>query len=117
VPDPPGPFAAGETYSAAGSALGPGEPWKLFGMAHLQGFQKQRIVLQSKVKWHGRRVDLHRRRQSEKTLDNYIFGRCTSNEQKALAEHLDACSLCAKEIRRRETMVTLLKAVLSKDGR
>jgi len=33
----------------------------------------RRIVLQSKVKWHERRVDLHRRHQAEKTLDNCIF--------------------------------------------
>jgi hypothetical protein len=75
------------------------------------------IVQQTKIKSHEGPVDLKHGCPTDENLDNYIFGRCTSNEQESLAEHLDACSLCAEEIRRRETMRTLLKAVLSRDGK
>ncbi len=75
--------------------------------------QGRRIVSQSQVKLQERRATLALGHLTEQTLDDYLFNRLTSDERKALEHHIDRCSPCAQEIRQRETLVTLIRTVLS----
>ncbi len=73
----------------------------------------RRIVSQSKLKWQERRSNLALWHLADPTLDDYLFDRLTLDEREALEHHTGCCSQCAQELRRRETLVALIKACLS----
>lgn len=73
----------------------------------------RRIISQSKVKWQERRSNLALRHLADQTLEDYLFDRLTFDEREALEHHTGCCSQCAQELRRRETLVALIRAGLS----
>ena len=73
-----------------------------------------RIVSHSRVSWEERRAALASSHIEEGTLDDYIFGRLTSEEEDALIHHAAECLPCARAIVNRENLIACIKAALSK---
>jgi hypothetical protein len=71
----------------------------------------QCIVSQSQVRWQERRLTLALRHVSDETLDEYLFDRLTPEEMEPLEYHSQLCSLCAKKILERETLIGCLKVI------
>jgi hypothetical protein len=73
-----------------------------------------RIVSHSRVKWEERRASLASSHINEGTLDDYLFGRLTSDEDDALIHHAAECLRCARAIVDRQQLIACIKSALSK---